>query len=127
MTTVVLVIHSWKTNKSGVTIAVALGAMKLMIPNLFRHPIILLPILTTSVISSIPVALFSVSGTPASAGFGLVGLVGPLASIDAGLNFVMALVVWFAVPIVVGCLSRLVYEKMLHFYDEKVVFAYLGD
>lgn len=127
VTTVVLVIHSWKTNKSGVTIAVALGAMKLMIPNLFRHPIILLPILTTSVISAIPVALFSVSGTPASAGFGLVGLVGPLASIDAGLNFVMALIVWFAVPIVVGWLSRLVYEKMLHLYDEKVVFAYLGD
>ncbi|HJE14766.1 MAG TPA: PTS sugar transporter subunit IIC [Lapidilactobacillus dextrinicus] len=127
VTTVVLVVHSWKTNKSGVTIAVALGAMKLMIPNLFRHPIILLPILTTSIISAIPVAIFNVLGTPASAGFGLVGLVGPLASINAGLNIVIALIVWFVIPIAAALLSRFVFEKMLHIYDEKKVFAYLGE
>lgn len=127
VTAVVLVIHSWKVNKSGVTVAIALGAMKLMIPNLFRHPIILLPILTTSIISAIPVALWSISGTPASAGFGLVGLVGPLASLEAGLNVVLALVAWFVIPIVVGWLSRLLFEKILHLYDEKEVFAYMGD
>nr|WP_262315968.1 PTS sugar transporter subunit IIC [Lacticaseibacillus parakribbianus] len=126
VTTVVLVIHSWRTNKSGVTIAVGLGAMKLMIPNLFRHPIILLPILTTAIISGIPVALLNVLGTPASAGFGLVGLVGPLASINAGLNALIALLVWFVIPIAAGLASRLVYEKLLHIYDEKEVFAYLG-
>lgn len=129
-TTIVLVVHSWRTNKSGVTIAIALGAMKMMMPNLFRHPIILLPSLITAIVSAIPVALFHVSGTPASAGFGLVGIVGPLASMDAGkysLNFIMALLVWIVIPAIVAIICRFLFEKVLHIYDEKVVFAYLGE
>lgn len=129
-TTIVLVVHSWRTNKSGVTIAIALGAMKMMMPNLFRHPIILLPSLITAIVSAIPVALFHVSGTPTSAGFGLVGIVGPLASMDAGkysLNFIMALLVWIVIPAIVAIICRFLFEKVLHIYDEKVVFAYLGE
>lgn len=129
-TTIVLVVHSWRTNKSGVTIAIALGAMKMMMPNLFRHPIILLPSLITAIVSAISVALFHVSGTPASAGFGLVGIVGPLASMDAGkysLNFIMALLVWIVIPAIVAIICRFLFEKVLHIYDEKVVFAYLGE
>ena len=129
-TTIVLVVHSWRTNKSGVTIAIALGAMKMMMPNLFRHPIIFLPSLITAIVSAIPVALFHVSGTPASAGFGLVGIVGPLASMDAGkysLNFIMALLVWIVIPAIVAVICRFLFEKVLHIYDEKVVFAYLGE
>lgn len=129
-TTIVLVVHSWRTNKSGVTIAIALGAMKMMMPNLFRHPIILLPTLITAVVSAIPVALFHVSGTPASAGFGLVGLVGPLASLDAGkasINIVMALLVWIVIPAIVAVICQFVFEKFFHVYDEKVAFAYLGE
>ena len=60
--------------------------MKMMMPNLFKYPIILIPCLFTATISAIPVVLFNISGTPQSAGFGLVGLVGPLASLDAGLG-----------------------------------------
>ncbi|MGO2082571.1 PTS sugar transporter subunit IIC [Vagococcus sp.] len=129
VTAIVLVVHSWKTNKSGITIAIAAGAMKMMMPNLFKHPIILLPILTTSIISSIPVALFQVSGTPQSAGFGLVGLVGPLKSMDMGeasISIVTALIVWFLIPIVAALISRFVFQNVLHIYDEKKAFAYLG-
>ena len=57
-TTFVLVVNSWKVNKSGVTIAIALGAMKMMMPNLFRKPVILIPCLVSAVITAIPVALF---------------------------------------------------------------------
>ncbi|MCO6541046.1 MAG: PTS sugar transporter subunit IIC [Lactobacillus sp.] len=129
-TTIVLVVHSWRTNKSGVTLAVALGAMKMMIPNLFRYPIILLPVMTTAIISAIPVALLQVAGTPASAGFGLVGLVGPLASLDVGkmsINLFTAVIVWFVIPIIGALVSRFVYSKVLHLYDEKQAFAYLGE
>ena len=124
VTAVVLVVHSWKVNNSGVTLAIALGAMKLMMPNLFKYPIILVPTLTTAVISAIPVALFSVSGTPQSAGFGLVGLVGPLASIDAGLNVALAVVVWLVVPVVAALATKFVYEKVLKLYDSNVVFKF---
>ncbi|MCX8721371.1 MULTISPECIES: PTS sugar transporter subunit IIC [unclassified Lactobacillus] len=129
-TTLVLVVHSWRTNKSGVTLAIALGAMKMMMPNLFRHPIILLPSIITAIVTAIPVALLGVSGTPASAGFGLVGLVGPIASLDAGkasISIFVALLVWIVIPVVVALICRFVFEKVFHVYDEKVVFAYLGE
>ena len=125
-TTVVLVINSWKVNESGVTLAVALGGMKMMMPNLFKYPIILLPCLVTAAISAIPVALFNISGTPNSAGFGLVGLVGPLASLDAGLNVVLLLISWFVVPIAAGLLSKVLFEKVLKVYDSSKVFKYQG-
>lgn len=129
-TTLVLVVHSWRTNKSGVTLAIALGAMKMMMPNLFRHPIILLPSIITAIVTAIPVALLGVSGTPTSAGFGLVGLVGPIASLDAGkasISIFVALLVWIVIPVVVALICRFVFEKVFHVYDEKVVFAYLGE
>lgn len=125
-TTIVLVINSWKVNESGVTLAVALGGMKMFMPNLFKYPIVLLPCLVTATVSAIPVALFNISGTPNSAGFGLVGLVGPLASLDAGLNVVLLIISWFIVPIAVGLLSKIVFEKMLKLYDSNVVFKYQG-
>ncbi len=125
-TTIVLVIHSWKVNKSGVTLAIALGGMKLMMPNLFRYPIILLPCLFTAAISAIPVVLFSVSGTPASAGFGLVGLVGPLASLDAGLGVVPLILCWFVVPIIAGFVAQFLFEKILKLYDKHEAFKFLG-
>ena len=125
-TTIVLVVHSWKVNKSGVTMAVGLGAMKMMMPNLFRHPIILVPILFTSAISAIPVAMFNVMGTPSSAGFGLVGLVGPLASIDAGLNVFAAVCIWLIIPTVVAIISLILFEKVLKLYKKEEVFIYLG-
>lgn len=125
-TMIVLVINSWKVNESGITLAVALGGMKLMMPNLFKYPIILLPILTTATISAISVVLFNISGTPQSAGFGLVGLVGPLASMDAGLNIGLLILSWFVIPIIVGILSKFLFEKVLKLYDSNIVFAYQG-
>ncbi|MFC6346604.1 PTS sugar transporter subunit IIC [Vagococcus carniphilus] len=125
-TTVVLVINSWKVNESGVTLAVALGGMKMMMPNLFKYPIILVPCLFTAIVSAIPVALFNISGTPNSAGFGLVGLVGPLASLDAGLNVLLLIISWFVVPIAAGLFAKFLFEKVLKLYDSSVVFAYQG-
>ncbi len=125
-TTIVLVINSWKVNESGVTLAVSLGGMKMMMPNLFKYPIILVPCLFTAAVSAIPVALFNISGTPNSAGFGLVGLVGPLASLDAGLNVGLLILSWFIIPIAVGLFSKFLFEKVLKLYDSKEVFAYQG-
>lgn len=123
-TTAVLVIHSLRVNKGGVTLAIALGAMKMMMPNLFKYPIILLPCLATAVVSAIPVALFSVSGVASSAGFGLVGLVGPLASLDAGLNIAMVAICWFMIPFSAAILSQIIFEKILKAYDSSVVFKF---
>ncbi|MDE3282410.1 PTS sugar transporter subunit IIC [Lacticaseibacillus zeae] len=125
-TTLALVVYSWKVNKSGVTIAIALGGMKIMMPNLFKHPIILLPCLFTAIISAIPVALLSISGTPQSAGFGIVGMVGPLAAMDAGLAIPLVLLCWIAIPVAAALLSKVLFEKMLKLFDSRIVFKFLG-
>lgn len=125
-TTIVLVINSWKVNKSGITLAIALGAMKMMMPNLFRKPIILVPCFLTAILSAIPVALFEASGTSASAGFGLVGLVGPLASLDMGLHIALVIFCWFIVPILGAFLSQFICEKALKLYKREEVFKFLG-
>lgn len=125
-TAVALVIHSWDTNKSGITLAIALGGMKMMMPNLFKYPIILAPCFFTAIISAVPIALFNVLGVPSSAGFGLVGLVGPLKSIELGLNIGLAALIWFVIPIAAGLLSRFLFTKVLHLYDTKKVFKYEG-
>lgn len=125
-TTIVLVVNSWKVNKSGVTLAIALGAMKMMMPNLFRQPVILIPCFFTAIVSAIPVAIFGITGTPASAGFGLVGLVGPIASIEGGASIAMMAICWFIVPIVAAIFSQYACEKMLHLYNRQEVFEFLG-
>ncbi len=124
---VILVIHSWKVNDSGVTLAIALGGMKLMMPNLFKYPIIMIPVLFTAAFSAIPVSFFNVLGTPQSAGFGLVGIVGPLASIDAGLSVISAVIVWLIIPIIAGLVAYFLFAKMLKLYDPNVVFKFQGN
>ncbi len=61
-----------------------------------------------------------------SAGFGLVGLVGPLASLDAGLSIILLLISWFVVPIVAAFVGQILFEKILKLYDRKDVFEFLG-
>lgn len=125
-TTIVLVINSWKANESGITLAIALGGMKMMMPNLFKYPIILIPSLFTAMVSGVVTALFGISGTPASAGFGLVGLVGPLASLDSGLNIFNMILAWFIIPVAAAILGNILFEKILKLYDSKLVFRYQG-
>lgn len=125
-TAVALVVYSWKVNNSGVTLAIALGAMKLMMPNLFKYPIMLLPCLFTAIISAIPVAIFHIAGTAQSSGFGLVGLVGPLASLDIGLSLPLVILCWLIIPIAAALLSKVLFEKVMHLFDSKVVFKFQG-
>ena len=54
------------------------------------------------------------------------GLVGPLASIDAGLNLLTAIIVWFIVPTLSALLSLFIFEKGLKLYKKEEAFAYLG-
>lgn len=123
-TTIVLVVNSWNVNESGVTLAISLGGMKMMMPNLFKYPIILLPTLFTATLSGIFTALFNVQGSPASAGFGLVGLVGPLASLELGLNILLVVLAWLVVPLIGAIVSKILFEKTLKLYDSNEVFKY---
>lgn len=129
--TAVLVIGSIKAkNESGVTIAVLLGAMKMMIPNLIKNPVILLPVLTTASVTGFVGALLGISGTAQTAGFGLVGLVGPIGAFKGNEGIVgaatplvkVALIglVFFVITFTVAYLCDLVYRKTLKIYTNEV-------
>ncbi|MQS75715.1 PTS sugar transporter subunit IIC [Lactobacillus halodurans] len=124
-TTIVLILNSWKVNRSGVTLAITMGAIKMMMPNLFRKPIILIPCLITATISALPVALLNITGTPESAGFGLIGLVGPLAALEGGLNPLLLLICWILIPSAVAISLQFLLEKVLRLYNRKEVFELL--
>lgn len=122
-TTAVLVWATIKNNKAGVPIAIGLGAMKMMMPNFLKNPIIGVPMLITAAISSLTVPLFNLVGTPATSGFGLVGLVGPIASLQGGCGILMMLITWIVVPFVVGFAIHKLCKDVLKLYDdEKFIF-----
>ncbi|MBJ6745681.1 PTS sugar transporter subunit IIC [Streptococcus sp. 121] len=118
-TTAVLVVSSWKVNRPGVTLAIALGSMKMMMPNFFRRPIMAVAFLANAVVSAIPVALVNVTGTPASGGFGLVGLIGPIASLPS-LGLPMMLVVWIVVPFASAYALHWLFTKVLKLYSPEI-------
>lgn len=53
-----------------------------MMPTPIRHPMMMLPIVCTAGVSGFVGGLFNIKGTPDSAGFGLIGLVGPIKSLN---------------------------------------------
>ena len=126
-TTIVLLINSCRVNKPGVTVAIALGAMKGMMPSVFAKPVTMLPFLLTAAISAIPVALFNIQGTPTTAGFGYIGLVSPIQSMvkdpnvpatvmNHFINPMIAVLAWLIVPIVAGLIAQYIFSKLLKLY-----------
>ena len=129
--TAVLVIGSIKAaNEKGVTLAVLLGAMKMMIPNLVKHPIMLLPVVTTAAVSGFVGAFFGIAGTPQTAGFGLVGLVGPIGAFKGTEGIIATLsttgkigvivLIFFVSTFGVAYLCDLIYRKTLKIYTNDI-------
>lgn len=119
-TAAVLVWATLKVNKSGVPIAIALGAMKMMMPNFLKHPIMAIPMVITAAISSLTVPLFNLVGTPASSGFGLVGAVGPIASLAGGSSILIIILAWIILPFAVAFAAHKVSKDILKLYKEDI-------
>lgn len=119
-TAAVLVWATLKVNKSGVPIAIALGAMKMMMPNFLKHPIMAIPMVITAAISSLTVPLFNLVGTPASSGFGLVGAVGPIASLAGSSSVFIIILAWIVVPFAVAFAAHKVAKDILKLYKEDI-------
>lgn len=79
-TTVIILINSLQVNSLGTSVAVFLGAMKGMMPSIFKNPKMFAAFTSTAAISSLAVKFFNVQGTPTSAGFGWIGMVAPIQS-----------------------------------------------
>lgn len=125
-TTVVLLINSFRVNKVGTTIAIFLGAMKGMMPSVFKKPIMLFSFMAAAALSALPISFLNVQGTPISAGFGWIGFVSPIQSVvrDAAdkvfqsnvIGVMPAILVWAIVPIIAGIVVDLLFTKVFKLY-----------
>lgn len=122
---IMLALGAWRVNKVGVPISVLLGAVKLMMPNTIRHPIIFLPITCTSAVSGLVGGLLNIKGTPDSAGFGLIGLVGPIKSLNLlgtsmGSGLLLVAITYVIVPIISAIFFNYLFVKILKLYKPDV-------
>ena len=122
---IMLAVGSWRVNKPGVPITVLLGAVKLMMPTLIRHPMMMLPIVCTAGVSGFVGGLLNIKGTPDSAGFGLIGLVGPIKSLnllDMGTTsgLLIIAIAYIIVPLISALFFHYLFVKVLKIYDPNI-------
>ncbi|MCW6682957.1 PTS transporter subunit IIC [Aerococcaceae bacterium NML160702] len=120
-TTAVLVWGTLKRNSTGVPLAIGLGAMKMMMPNFLTHPIMSVPMVVTAAICGVVVPIFDLVGTPASSGFGLVGLVGPIASLQSPqVNIVIMIIAWIIIPFTTAFIVNKLCKDVLKLYSDDI-------
>ncbi|MCQ9904444.1 PTS sugar transporter subunit IIC, partial [Staphylococcus aureus] len=120
-----LAVGSWRVNKPGIPITVLLGAVKLMMPTLIRHPMMMLPIVCTAGVSGFVGGLFNIKGTPDSAGFGLIGLVGPIKSLNllemgTASGLLIIAIVYIIVPLISALFFHYLFVKVLKIYNPNI-------
>lgn len=109
-----------KSNSFGTTISHFIGTPKIQMANILAKPKLLIPSIINAGILGGLGAIFNIKGTPVSAGFGLSGLVGPLADLDAHphatiFHLIMVVILFIVLPIALGFISRYVFTDKLHF------------
>ncbi|MDN6194299.1 MAG: PTS transporter subunit IIC [Alkalibacterium gilvum] len=118
--TAILVIGSQRVNQSGTTLAILLGAMKMMMPNLVKHPRIVIPIVVNAVLSGVGAYVFSMHGIPETAGFGIVGLVGPIQAVNMGSELWMVIMAYFVIPFGGAVIVDILFNKVLKIYEHEI-------
>ena len=109
-----------KSNSFGTTISHFIGTPKIQMANILAKPKLLIPSIINAGILGGLGAIFNIKGTPVSAGFGLSGLVGPLADLNAHphatiFHLIMVVILFIVLPITLGFISRYVFTDKLHF------------
>ena len=77
-TEAVLLIGTSQVNRLGIPLSIFFGGVKMMMPNMVKYPVIMVPILITAALSGIASGIIGIGGTKESAGFGFIGMVGPI-------------------------------------------------
>jgi regulatory protein len=115
----VLAIGTYRANYKGASAAIILGAIKLMMPNCARKPQLLITILTTAAITGLSGYFLKILGTHESAGFGIIGLIGPAKSyaMNNG-NLLPVLLAFFVIPFTVAFVVDRFYSGVLKLYTK---------
>ncbi|MGX7112841.1 PTS sugar transporter subunit IIC [Gemella cuniculi] len=113
----VLSIGTFRAKNRGASAAIILGAIKLMMPNCARKPQLFLTILTTSAITGIAGYFLNILGNQDSAGFGIIGLIGPTKSYELNQGSLLSIVLaFFVIPFFVAFVADRLYSDVLKLY-----------
>ena len=126
-TTAVLIVGSlFARNKSGITLAILLGAMKMMIPNLFKSPIMYMAIILNAICCGLATYFFHITGTAKSGGFGIVGMIGPIETYQQLINtgnthpILTLSMVYLFIPFGCAILLHLALSKFTYRYSSRI-------
>lgn len=118
-----LAIMSSKVNGLGTTIAHFIGTPKIQMANMLKNPRLFLPVIASAGIAGLVGAIFKISGTANSAGFGSAGLIGPMAAYQEmtggplAIGFILLL--FAGMPILLGFVMRYIFIQKLQFVREE--------
>ncbi|EEQ81084.1 hypothetical protein STAWA0001_2346 [Staphylococcus warneri L37603] len=125
-TEAVLLIGTSQVNRAGVPISIFFGGVKMMMPNMVRYPVIMLPILITAAVSGIASGIVGIAGTKESAGFGFIGMVGPINAFkfmgidSAWLSLLLIIIAFFIVPFFVAWILDILLRKVFKIYTNDI-------
>ncbi len=107
-----LAIGGFKVNGVGLSLAPILGSPKIHMTNLAKNPKIIIPLLVHSAILGALAAIFTIEGTPFSAGFGISGLIGPVNALNimgwSAKSIILVSSVFMVIPIALGILLKFI-------------------
>ena len=111
---------SFKDNGIGGLISQGLGTSMLQIGNIARKPIIwLAPTLTSAILGPISTTLFKMTNSPAGAGMGTAGLVGPIGcwdsmspTMDSGLLLFEIILLYFIAPALLTLIFHAIMKRL---------------
>lgn len=115
-----LLIAGWRVNGFATSILHVLGSPKVQMANMLSKPVTFLPIISSAAILGGIGGAFGISGTSISAGFGISGLMGPLAALNyegwgwSASNLLIIFLVYIVLPIALGLFFTWLFEKVLH-------------
>lgn len=130
-TEAVLLIGTSQVNRLGIPLSIFFGGVKMMMPNMVKYPVIMVPIFITAALSGIASGMIGIGGTKESAGFGFIGMVGPINAfkfmhVDSPwLSVLLIVVAFFVVPFLVAWILDLLLRKVIRLYSNDI-FKFMG-
>ncbi len=113
-----LAVSGYKANGFGTSIAHFLGSPKMQMANMIKKPRIMLPIMLNAAVSGAFAGILSIQGTPASAGFGISGLIGPINHFNiVGFDFkniLIGVLAFVVIPLVMAFVSKFIFDTKLN-------------
>ncbi len=118
-----LAIAGLKQNGFGTSVAHFLGSPKMQMANLVKQPRMIIPILANAAIVGAVGGALGIQGTPASAGFGFSGLIGPINHLNAVgydvMNIMITALVFCILPVALGFVFKFVFITKVNIVKEE--------